>query len=144
MNVHLQAADPGSTRKWSARLFFHPARPVLEENRKQNVKDVQEEINNLYNNVRLFEKGTKLFSDDTQLLLMKHLLRTICTDLTNILINFLSADLMMATENPSSITAEVRTKILAKLPEETKAPLMKLNNSLTGKVGFSSAFSLRG
>ncbi|XP_017543625.1 E3 UFM1-protein ligase 1 isoform X2 [Pygocentrus nattereri] len=102
-------------------------------NRKQNVKDVQEEINNLYNNVRLFEKGTKLFSDDTQLLLMKHLLRTICTDLTNILINLLSADLMMATENPSSITAEVRTKILAKLPEETKAPLMKLNNSLTGK-----------
>uniref|UniRef100_A0AAR2JJQ0 E3 UFM1-protein ligase 1 n=1 Tax=Pygocentrus nattereri TaxID=42514 RepID=A0AAR2JJQ0_PYGNA len=75
-------------------------------NRKQNVKDVQEEINNLYNNVRLFEKGTKLFSDDTQLLLMKHLLRTICTDLTNILINLLSADLMMATENPSSITAE--------------------------------------
>ncbi|KAL7889130.1 hypothetical protein AOLI_G00041040 [Acnodon oligacanthus] len=79
-----------------------------------------EEINNLYNNVRLFEKGAKLFSDDTQLLLMKHLLRTVCTDLTNVLINFLSADLMMATENPSSITAEVRTKILASCLKKLK------------------------
>lgn len=102
--------------------------------RKQNVKDVQEEINNLYNNVRLFEKGTKLFSDDTQQLMMKHILRTVCTDLTNILLNFMAADLMMATENPSSITAEVRMKILGKLSEETKAPLMKLHNSLNGKT----------
>ncbi len=30
--------------------------------RKKNMKDLQEEINNLYNNIRLFEKGTKLFS----------------------------------------------------------------------------------
>ncbi|XP_072532755.1 E3 UFM1-protein ligase 1 isoform X2 [Salminus brasiliensis] len=103
-------------------------------NRKQNVKDVQEEINNLYNNIRLFEKGTKLFSDDTQQLMMKHVLRTVCTDLTNILLNFMSADLMMTTENPSSITAEVRLKILGKLPDETKAPLMKLHNSLNGKT----------
>ncbi|KAI4897127.1 hypothetical protein NFI96_022434 [Prochilodus magdalenae] len=102
-------------------------------NRKQNVKDVQEEINNLYNNVRQFEKGARLFSDDTQLLMVKHLLRTVCTDLTNILINFLSADLMMTTENLSSITPEVRMKILGKLPEEVKAPLMKLHNSLNGK-----------
>uniref|UniRef100_A0A3B1K2F5 E3 UFM1-protein ligase 1 n=1 Tax=Astyanax mexicanus TaxID=7994 RepID=A0A3B1K2F5_ASTMX len=101
--------------------------------RKQNVKDVQEEINNLYNNIRLFEKGTKLFSD-TQQLMMKHILRTVCTDLTNILLNFMAADLMMATENPSSITAEVRMKILGKLSDETKAPLMKLHNSLNGKT----------
>uniref|UniRef100_A0A3B1IKG5 E3 UFM1-protein ligase 1 n=1 Tax=Astyanax mexicanus TaxID=7994 RepID=A0A3B1IKG5_ASTMX len=83
--------------------------------RKQNVKDVQEEINNLYNNIRLFEKGTKLFSDDTQQLMMKHILRTVCTDLTNILLNFMAADLMMATENPSSITAETVEDFLSSL-----------------------------
>lgn len=30
--------------------------------KKRSVKDFQEELSNLYNNIRLFEKGTKLFS----------------------------------------------------------------------------------
>ena len=31
-------------------------------NKKKSMKDLQEEISNLYNNIRLFEKGTKFFS----------------------------------------------------------------------------------
>ena len=34
-------------------------------NKKKSTKDVQEEITNLYNNIRLFEKGTKLFSGNS-------------------------------------------------------------------------------
>ncbi|KAI1897424.1 hypothetical protein AGOR_G00083150 [Albula goreensis] len=102
-------------------------------NRKQNVKDLQEEINNLYHNIKLFEKGTKLFSDETQANIAKHVLKTVCSDVTNILLNFAAAEFMVAVESPSSITNEVRMKILGKLPEETKAPLMKLHNSLNGK-----------
>ncbi|KAJ8275053.1 hypothetical protein COCON_G00096780 [Conger conger] len=102
-------------------------------NRKQNVKDLQEEINNLYHNIRLFEKGTKFFSDETQANISKHVLKTVCADVTNILVNFAAAEFMTAAESPSSISNEVRVKILGKLPEETKAPLMKLHNSLNGK-----------
>ncbi|XP_060947160.1 E3 UFM1-protein ligase 1 [Limanda limanda] len=103
-------------------------------NKKKSMKDLQEEITNLYNNIRLFEKGTKFFSDDTQVNIAKHVLKTVCTDVTNILVNFLAADLMMSVENPSSITNEVRVKILGKLSEETKGPLMKLHNCLIGKT----------
>lgn len=103
-------------------------------NKKKSMKDLQEEISNLYNNIRLFEKGTKFFSDETQVLIAKHTLKTVCTDVTNILVNFLAADLMMSVENPGSITNEVRVKILGKLSEETKAPLMKLHNCLNGKT----------
>ncbi|CAK6968203.1 E3 UFM1-protein ligase 1 [Scomber scombrus] len=103
-------------------------------NKKKSMKDLQEEISNLYNNIRLFEKGTKFFSDETQVLIAKHTLKTVCTDVTNILVNFLAADLMMSMENPGSITNEVRVKILGKLSEETKAPLMKLHNCLNGKT----------
>uniref|UniRef100_A0A674DAC9 E3 UFM1-protein ligase 1 n=1 Tax=Salmo trutta TaxID=8032 RepID=A0A674DAC9_SALTR len=102
--------------------------------KKRSVKDFQEELSNLYNNIRLFEKGTKLFSDETQVLIAKHVLKTVCTDVTNILVNFMAAELMMSAENPSSITNEVRVKILGKLPEETKGPLMKVHNSLNGKT----------
>ncbi|KAM3602417.1 uncharacterized protein V6R79_003640 [Siganus canaliculatus] len=102
--------------------------------KKQSMKDLQEEITNLYNNIRLFEKGTKLFSDETQVHIAKHVLKTVCTDVTNILVNFLAADLMMSVENASTISNEVRVKILGKLSEETKAPLMKLHNCLNGKT----------
>ncbi|XP_038155217.1 E3 UFM1-protein ligase 1 [Cyprinodon tularosa] len=102
--------------------------------KKKSMKDLQEEITNLYNNIRLFEKGTKLFSDETQVQITKHLLRTVCTDVTNILVNFLAADLMMSVDNPSTITNEVRVKILGKLSEDTRGPLMKLHNSLNGKT----------
>lgn len=101
--------------------------------KKRSVKDLQEEVSNLYNNIRLFEKGTKFFSDETQILIAKHLLKTVCTDVTNILVNFLAAELMMSVENSSTISNEVRAKILGKLPEETKGPLLKLHNCLNGK-----------
>lgn len=103
-------------------------------NKKKSMKDLQEEITHLYNNIRLFEKGTKFFSDETQVHIAKHILKTLCTDVTNILVNFLAADLMMSVENPSTITNEVRVKILGKLSEETRGPLMKLHNCLNGKT----------
>ncbi|XP_030638569.1 E3 UFM1-protein ligase 1 [Chanos chanos] len=101
--------------------------------RKRNAKDLQEEMTNLYNNIRLFEKGTKLFSDETQVNIAKHVLRTVCTDVMNIFVNFVAAEHMMAVEDPSTITNEVRVKILGKLPDEIKSPLMKLHNTLNGK-----------
>ncbi|KAM9420365.1 E3 UFM1-protein ligase 1-like isoform 2-T2 [Salvelinus alpinus] len=102
--------------------------------KKRSVKDFQEELSNLYNNIRLFEKGTKLFSDETQVHIAKYVLKTVCTDVTNILVNFMAAELMMSAENPNSITNEVRVKILGMFPVETKGPLMKVHNSLNGKT----------
>lgn len=101
--------------------------------RKKNMKDLQEEINNLYNNIRLFEKGTKLFSDETQATIAKHVLKTVCTDATNVLLSFVAAE-HMTSDSSTAITSEIRLKILAKLSDEVKPPLMKLHNSLNGKA----------
>ncbi|KAM6185683.1 E3 UFM1-protein ligase 1 [Rhynchocyon petersi] len=101
--------------------------------RKRTIKDLQEEVSNLYSNIRLFEKGIKFFADDTQAALTKHLLKTVCTDITNLIFNFSASDLMMAVDDPATITSEVRKKILSKLPEETKVALTKLHNSLNEK-----------
>lgn len=46
-------------------------------------------------------------ADETQVHINKHVLKTLCTDVTNILVNFLATDLMMSVENPSTITNEV-------------------------------------
>uniref|UniRef100_A0A671Q6P7 E3 UFM1-protein ligase 1 n=1 Tax=Sinocyclocheilus anshuiensis TaxID=1608454 RepID=A0A671Q6P7_9TELE len=95
--------------------------------------DLQEEITNLYNNIRLFEKGTKLFSDETQATIAKHVLKTVCTDATNVLLSFVAAE-HMTSDSSTAITSEIRLKILAKLSDEVKSPLMKLHNSLSGKA----------
>ncbi|KAG8444751.1 hypothetical protein GDO86_009792 [Hymenochirus boettgeri] len=114
-------------------VFLSSTSTTTGASRKQTIKDFQEEVTNLYNNVRLFEKGIKLFADETQSNLAKHLLKTICTDITNIIFNFLAADFMMAVEDYSTITSEIRKKMLNKLQEEIKGPLAKLNASLSGK-----------
>uniref|UniRef100_A0A671SZU6 E3 UFM1-protein ligase 1 n=1 Tax=Sinocyclocheilus anshuiensis TaxID=1608454 RepID=A0A671SZU6_9TELE len=101
--------------------------------RKKNMKDLQEEINNLYNNIRFFEKGTKLFSEETQAAIARHVLRTVCTDATNVLLSFVAAE-HMTSDSSTAITSEIRLKILAKLSDEVKSPLMKLHNSLNGKA----------
>lgn len=102
--------------------------------RKRTIKDLQEEVSNLYNNIRLFEKGMKYFAgifkclfftepcnsarkavvikcpsfpDDTQTALTKHLLKTVCTDITNLMFNFLASDFLMAVEEPAAITSDV-------------------------------------
>uniref|UniRef100_A0A1A8QAT5 E3 UFM1-protein ligase 1 n=1 Tax=Nothobranchius rachovii TaxID=451742 RepID=A0A1A8QAT5_9TELE len=123
-------------------VFMSSSSSASGASKRKSLKDLQEEITNLYNNIRLFEKGTKFFSDETQVHITKHILKTVCTDMTNILVNFLAADLMMSVENPCTITNEVRVKILGKLSEETKGPLMKLHNSLSGKTLEDFLFNL--
>uniref|UniRef100_A0A671SYJ4 E3 UFM1-protein ligase 1 n=1 Tax=Sinocyclocheilus anshuiensis TaxID=1608454 RepID=A0A671SYJ4_9TELE len=73
--------------------------------RKKNMKDLQEEINNLYNNIRFFEKGTKLFSEETQAAIARHVLRTVCTDATNVLLSFVAAE-HMTSDSSTAITSE--------------------------------------
>uniref|UniRef100_A0A3Q3XBB7 E3 UFM1-protein ligase 1 n=1 Tax=Mola mola TaxID=94237 RepID=A0A3Q3XBB7_MOLML len=84
-------------------------------NKKKSMKELQEEIANLYNNIRLFEKGTNFFFDETQVHIAKHVLKTLCTDATNILFNFLAVDLMMSVENPSSISNETTEDFLTNI-----------------------------
>ncbi|XP_051510700.1 E3 UFM1-protein ligase 1-like isoform X1 [Myxocyprinus asiaticus] len=112
--------------------FMSSSSTVAGGSRKKNMKDLQEEITNLYNNIRLFEKGTKHFSDETQANIARHILKTVCTDVTNVLLSFVAAE-HMSTDNTAAITSEVRLKILAKLSDEVKSPLMKLHSSLNGK-----------
>lgn len=72
-------------------------------------KDAAEQIFNLcantITNIFVWKFGD---ADETQVQMAKHILKTVCTDVTNILFNFLAADMMMSVENPSTISSEVR------------------------------------
>ena len=51
----------------------------------------------------------RLFPDDTQPHFSKHLLKTVCTDLVNLVFNTIAADHMMSLNDESQITADVST-----------------------------------
>ncbi|KAK2154272.1 hypothetical protein LSH36_272g02036 [Paralvinella palmiformis] len=103
--------------------------------RRKTLAELSEKINSLWVNVKLFEKGIKHFNDDTQVVLTKHLLKTICTDITNMVFSNVAADHMVSLDcHYSGYTAESRNKISARLSDNNvKAILSKLNGSLNGK-----------
>lgn len=50
-------------------VFMSSTSSPSRANKKKSTKDLQEEITNLYNNICLFEKGTKLFSGNSYMFL---------------------------------------------------------------------------
>jgi hypothetical protein len=103
--------------------------------KKKKYSDLLDKINGMWTNAKLFDKGNKLFSDDLQLILSKHLLKTICTDIVNLVFKIFSTDCCLPSSDGTDFTLEMRAKILSMLPEnEVKKILTKLHNSLNGKV----------
>ncbi|XP_019617876.1 PREDICTED: E3 UFM1-protein ligase 1-like [Branchiostoma belcheri] len=101
--------------------------------RKETHRDLQEKVTGLWTNIKLFEKGLKLFEEEAQSQLAKHLLKTLCTDVTNMLVNFVASEQMMSVNDPKAITIEMRFKLISNLPEHIKEPMTKLHTSLAGK-----------
>ncbi|XP_053396896.1 E3 UFM1-protein ligase 1-like isoform X2 [Mercenaria mercenaria] len=101
--------------------------------RKKTHGELNEKLVGLWTNVRLFEKGLKLFNDETQTNLVRHLLRTVCTDITNVVLNSVATDQMLSIADETKFTNESRVKLIGKLPSNIQGDLQKLNTSLNGK-----------
>ncbi|XP_066028576.1 E3 UFM1-protein ligase 1 homolog [Pocillopora verrucosa] len=104
------------------------------DKKRKSHSEVQEKVSVLWANAKLFDKGIKLFSDDVQVQLSRHLLRTVCTDIVNQAVGLLAADHMITINDESTLTPEDRLKVISKFPDKVKAEVAKLNSSLNGKV----------
>ncbi|XP_078736085.1 E3 UFM1-protein ligase 1 [Lampetra fluviatilis] len=103
--------------------------------RRQGRRDLQEELSASVANIRLFLRGALLFPDDVQPNLSRHLLKTLCADVGNSVFASLASDATSASspEAAGPITAEGRLKILGKVPEDLRRPLVKLHAMMGGK-----------
>ncbi|KAK3097920.1 hypothetical protein FSP39_014469 [Pinctada imbricata] len=102
--------------------------------RKKTHGELQEKIAGLWTNCKLFEKGLKLFSEDTEAQLVKHLLKSVCSDIVNVVVCAIGSENMISVPEDSNLTTENRAKIIAKLPENVQSVLTKLHTSLNGKT----------
>jgi len=123
----------GQEYKEIAKSLFNK-RPGTGKNvTKKSHSEFQDKINGLYSNIKLFEKGIKFFDLETQGHLTKHLLKTVCQDVVNIIFEMVATENLLTLAENESFSNESRLKLLSKLTEPMKTPLTKLNSSISLK-----------
>lgn len=107
------------------------------QNRKQNHSALQDKLNNLMIDIRLFEKGLKMFSStDTQTQLTKYLLKSLGVEFCNEIAFYiaLESELSFPNTTSSQLSLEQRNRIAVECHATFKQPLSALNKSLNGSV----------
>ncbi|XP_055598994.1 E3 UFM1-protein ligase 1 homolog [Uranotaenia lowii] len=104
------------------------------QNRRQTHANLQDKLNNLYNDIRLYDKGIKLLPTDVQSQLVKYLLKSLGTDFCNEIFFYVAAECNLNSSNGTTLTAEQRTKITNDCDAEYKTALQALHKSLTGSA----------
>ncbi|OTF76172.1 DUF2042 domain containing protein, partial [Euroglyphus maynei] len=99
---------------------------------KKSFAELQSFVNSSYSKILLFNKAIEFIGEssqcfkDLQSKLVKHLLRTLATDIVNELVTFFNDDEILS----ENISFEARTKIINKLDVEFKNEFLRLNESL--------------
>lgn len=107
------------------------------QNRKQNHGVLQDKLNNLINDIRLYEKGLKMFTSiDIQSQLTKYLLKSLGNDFCNEITYYvaLESDLNFVNSINPQLTSDQRNRIISECHATFKQPLTALNRSLNENV----------
>lgn len=120
-------------REIAKSIFFESSGSGTGAGRKKNFTEVQDKVCALWSNMLLMEKGIKFFPEATQTQLVKHLLKTICTDITNLIVSTIANEHMLSMPDDTQLTAEIRSNVIQKLPEPPQSLMKKLNASLNAK-----------
>lgn len=95
----------------TAHSLYETSIQTSSQNRRQTHAALQEKINNLLNDIRLYEKGVKLLPVAMHPQLLKYLLKTIGSDVCNDLFAYVAAESSLTIAGDGCLTAEQRTKI---------------------------------
>ncbi|XP_062545565.1 E3 UFM1-protein ligase 1 homolog [Armigeres subalbatus] len=103
------------------------------QNRRQTHASLQDKLNNLYNDIRLYEKGIKLLPADVQPQLVKYLLKSLGTDFCNEICFYVAAECNL-NSNGTTLTVEQRNKIVQECSQEYKSALQALNKAVSSSA----------
>ncbi|CAH0553381.1 unnamed protein product [Brassicogethes aeneus] len=101
-------------------------------NRRQTHNEIQNKLNVMVGDIRLYEKGLKLLPADCQAQLYKYLLKTHCTDVVTEILNYVAAEQNLNPVN-ENFNNDQRLKFINDLPQEYKTPLANLTKTLSGQ-----------
>ncbi|XP_067636223.1 E3 UFM1-protein ligase 1 homolog isoform X2 [Eurosta solidaginis] len=102
-------------------------------NRRQTHAAIQERLNTLLVDMRLYEKGLKLLPLDTQAQLTKYLLKSLGNDICNELTVYIASECNLNIKT-SNLNVDQRNKITQDCSSEYKATLLELNKALNKTI----------
>nr|XP_034176081.1 E3 UFM1-protein ligase 1 homolog [Osmia lignaria] len=109
---------------------IHIADQLAQNNKTTNLSVVEERLNVLITNIKIFDKGIKHMDKTDQPALTKYLLKSVGTEFVNELFKLAAQQNML--QFPDNITTETRQKMLLDLPEDVKEPLTNIHKSVAG------------
>lgn len=120
-----------------AQEFYEVSLQNTMQNRKQTHSTLQDKLNNWINDIRLYEKGLKMFtSADVQSQLSKYLLKSLGSEFCNEITYYvaLESDLNFVSSITPQLTNEQKNRIIAECESTFKQPLTTLNKSLNENI----------
>ncbi|KAH8330912.1 hypothetical protein KR067_008848 [Drosophila pandora] len=98
-------------------------------NRRQTHAAIQDRINTLLVDIRLYEKGLKLLPQDTQTQLVKYLLKSLGNDICNELSLYVAAECNLTVKN-SNLNVDQRNKLAQECDAQYRSALLEQNKAL--------------
>ncbi|XP_068151992.1 E3 UFM1-protein ligase 1 homolog [Drosophila tropicalis] len=102
-------------------------------NRRQTHASIQERINTLLVDIRLYEKGLKLLPQDTQAQLVKYLLKSLGNDICNELALYVASECNLTVKN-NNLNVDQRNKLAQECDVQYRAVLVEQNKALNKSI----------
>lgn len=102
-------------------------------NRRQTHAAIQDRINTLLVDIRLYEKGLKLLPQDTQTQLVKYLLKSLGNDICNELSLYVAAECNLTVKN-SNLNVDQRNKLAQECDAQYRSALLEQNKALNKSI----------
>ncbi|XP_034939101.1 E3 UFM1-protein ligase 1 homolog isoform X1 [Chelonus insularis] len=112
------------------KLAYQIAEKFSQTNKTTNLSEIEEKLNLLINNIKIFEKGIKCLSNkESILLLSKYLMKTLGTDFINEILKLAAQQNVIQCLNNTN--NEMRLKTLQDLPVDVREPLNNVHVAIT-------------
>ncbi|KAM8705841.1 hypothetical protein ACLKA7_010179 [Drosophila subpalustris] len=102
-------------------------------NRRQTHAAIQERVNTLLVDIRLYEKGLKLFPSDTQSQLVKYLLKSLGNDICNELTLYVAAECNLSVKS-TNLNVDQRIKLVQECDAQYRNALLEQNKALNKNI----------
>ncbi|XP_017874054.1 PREDICTED: E3 UFM1-protein ligase 1 homolog [Drosophila arizonae] len=102
-------------------------------NRRQTHAAIQERVNTLLVDLRLYEKGIKLFNTETQAQLIKYLLKSLGNDICNELTLYVAAECSLSVKM-TNLNVDQRIKLIQECDAQYRNALLEQNKALNKSI----------
>ncbi|TDG39652.1 hypothetical protein AWZ03_013925 [Drosophila navojoa] len=102
-------------------------------NRRQTHAAIQERVNTLLVDLRLYEKGIKLFNTETQTQLIKYLLKSLGNDICNELTLYVAAECSLSVKL-TNLNVDQRIKLIQECDAQYRNALLEQNKALNKSI----------